>query len=328
MALHQLDRAQARELVATAVKAPSSHNTQPWRFRVEGDQVLVMADRSRRLPVNDPDDRELAISCGTAAFTLSLATQRAGLAASLERLPDERNPDLLYRIGLVAHAASDVGDLFDAIHTRHTTRGEFTDGPIPERVVDVMTDAALDHDAWLHVVDEAQRELVAELIAEGDRAQFADPRWRRELASWMHPRRSGDGLAVPGILAPVVRSVVRHFDLGRRTAGIDRVRAQQAPLLAVLGTEREGVADWLLAGEALQHVLLIAAREGIQAGFLNQPCQVADLRPRFRRALDRAGHPQVVLRLGHPAQQLRPAPRRPVDAVMEPVRPRATRSTT
>lgn len=103
----------------------------------------------------------------------------------------------------------------------------------------------------------------------------------RELASWMRPRRGGEGLAVPGLLAPIIRSAVAHLDLGRRTARSDQDRATAAPVLAILGTEADDVEAWLRAGEALQHVLLVAATGGVQAGFLNQPCQVGELRPRL-----------------------------------------------
>ncbi|MFN7211793.1 MAG: nitroreductase family protein, partial [Lysobacteraceae bacterium] len=52
-----------RDLVALAVYAPSSHNTQPWRFRLAPASIDLLADRTRALPVNDPFDRELVISC-------------------------------------------------------------------------------------------------------------------------------------------------------------------------------------------------------------------------------------------------------------------------
>jgi len=56
---------QARALLDAAILAPSSHNTQPWRFAVRERTIDLYADRTRALPVNDPDDRELTISrCG------------------------------------------------------------------------------------------------------------------------------------------------------------------------------------------------------------------------------------------------------------------------
>jgi hypothetical protein len=54
----------AESLVSAAVRAPSSHNTQPSWFRCAGETIELYADRSRALPVNDPFDRELTISCG------------------------------------------------------------------------------------------------------------------------------------------------------------------------------------------------------------------------------------------------------------------------
>jgi hypothetical protein len=56
----------ARFAIRYAILAPSSHNTQPWRFVIIGSELLVCADRTRSLPNMDPFDRELIISRGAA----------------------------------------------------------------------------------------------------------------------------------------------------------------------------------------------------------------------------------------------------------------------
>lgn len=70
------DAAKLRFLPHYAILAPSGHNTQPWRFRIEDDWVDLIADRERRLPVVDPHDRELMNSCGATLTLLRTAMRR------------------------------------------------------------------------------------------------------------------------------------------------------------------------------------------------------------------------------------------------------------
>jgi hypothetical protein len=71
-------------LLTYAVLAPSGHNTQPWRFRVRANEVELYADRTRGLPVVDPEDRTLIISCGAALFYLRVAIRHFGYADEVE----------------------------------------------------------------------------------------------------------------------------------------------------------------------------------------------------------------------------------------------------
>jgi hypothetical protein len=53
-------------VVAAATRAPSIHNTQPWRFVASPDLLQVFFDRKRALPVLDRTTRQQVISCGVA----------------------------------------------------------------------------------------------------------------------------------------------------------------------------------------------------------------------------------------------------------------------
>jgi hypothetical protein len=163
---------------------------------------------------------------------------------------------------------------------------------------------------------EESRLQVATLVAEGDAAQWAIPSWRRELAAWMHPRRRGDGLTVPPLTGPAAQLVVRTFDMGSGVGEKDRDLAEKSPLLAVLGTEGDEPRDWLLAGQALERVLLTACKHEMQASYLNQPVQVAPLRSKLQNIAG-GGFPQIVLRLGYPAGEIAAAPRRDVHTVID-----------
>lgn len=306
-------------LIEAATRAPSSHNTQPWLFRPRGREIDLLADRTRALPANDPDDRELTISCGCALFNLRVAAAAAGLAARVELLPDAADADLLARVLLEpASAPAPEAALMAQMGKRCTYRARFAATAIEPEALRSMTDAVLREGASLTVLDTAdRRRAAAMLVAEGDAVQWADPRWRRELAAWMHPRRRGDGLSVPALAIPVAQLVVRTLDMGRAIAAKDRQLADESPVLVVVTTEDDNPRDWLIAGQALQRMLLVGVQRGLQASYLNQPVQVAALRSQLEQLTGRPGRAQVVLRIGRPTVALPSAPRRPLAEVVD-----------
>ncbi|MDB1087429.1 nitroreductase family protein [Streptomyces sp. ACA25] len=310
-------------LVGQAVRAPSSHNTQPWIFRRTDSGVTLHTDRSRALPVNDPAGRERVISAGAALLNLRVAALRHGLDALVEAFPDPADDSLLARVTLTERREPAPGDpdLYEAIARRHTCRRPFAARPVPEAVLRAAREAAEREGALMMPVPHGQRARVAALVEEGDRRQFATRAWRRELAFWMRPRRSGDGLAVPTALAPLLRTAFRSLDLGARTGACDAALVRAAPALLVITTDTDTRPAWLATGQALQRALLVLAAEGVLAGYANQPCQVGDpLRARLRDAVSGpdGGHPQLLLSAGYPRGKVSGSPRRPLADVLDP----------
>jgi len=307
-----------RDLVALAVYAPSSHNTQPWRFRLAPPSIELRADRTRALPVNDPFDRELVISCGAALMALRVAAAAKGLSADVRLLPDTTDHDVLARV-VVGRGAVEPGlaDLAPHLLARRTYRKAFDPRPVTDEAMSALRSAAALEGGDLRVLDGDLRGLAGGLVDEGDHLLWNDPRWRRELAMWMHATREGDGLAVPALAAPIAQAIVRTFDMGDGVAAKDQQLLLASPALTVLATAEDDPRAWLHAGQALQRALLEGCRRGLQASYLNQPIEVPALRQRLREALDTTDHPQLLLRWGHPVEPVAPTPRRPVDAVIE-----------
>lgn len=311
--------AQAHSMIQQAVWAPSSHNTQPWSFRISDRTIDLWADRTRALPVNDPADRELAISCGCALMNLRVAAAGEGLATEVQLLPATGEPDWLARASFRdgRDAATREAALATYIRGRRTYRKPFEPRAVDAEALGELMQAASDEGAWLRPLetDQSRREA-ARLVAEGDAMQWADSNWRRELAAWMHPKRRGDGLSMPALAVPLARLVVRTFDMGGGVGAKDRKLAEESPLLAVLGADDDGVLDWLATGQALERVLLASCRRGLQASYLNQPIQVASMRPRLQELVG-PGFPQILLRIGYPLKVMSASPRRPIKDVIE-----------
>jgi hypothetical protein len=296
-------------LLEAACAAPSTYNAQPWHLRVTAaSRIEVWADRSRRLPVHDPHDRELTIGCGALIANLALAAAGQGLELQVSLLPGP-TPELL-AVTSLGPGPEVVGsaDLLGAIDRRRTVRRPFLTRPLIDDVVEAVLDSAGPGTSVRVVTGERQRE-VAELVAEGDRLLFREPVWRRELAGWLRPPWAVDGLPVPAGTVLAARAVVAGADLGRRTARADAELVRQAPAVVVVASDEDRPVDWLAAGATMQRVLLGAARFAAQAGFVCQACHVPALRSRLRDLVGLEGHPQVVLRLGYPEYLGRRRPR-------------------
>jgi len=305
------------QIFTRATRAPSSHNTQPWLFRFGEDWIELLADRTLALPAGDPEDRELTISCGCALMTLRVAVAEAHLGCETVLLPDPGDEDLLARLTLTGPPDADLARLGPAIGRRQTFRAGFEDRDVGQDHLLALVDAATTEGAWfVPLREDATRKAAAELVAEGDATLWHDPSWRRELAQWMHPRRRGDGLTLPWLTIPAARMVVRSFDMGGGVAAHDTHLAEGSPLLAVLGTRGDRPRDWLVAGQALQRLLLRGVGIGMQASYLNQPVQVAALRPTLAALTGQKGAPQILLRMGYTADELVPTPRRPVEEML------------
>ncbi|MBI4657704.1 MAG: nitroreductase [Verrucomicrobia bacterium] len=308
-----------------AILAPSSHNTQPWRFRIHGCDVDLYADLSRTLPVVDPNRRELMISCGAALFHLQVAMRYFGHSSQVELFPNSEDPTLLASIQLGLSHDTDAEDilLFNAIPQRRTNRFPFQEDPVPETLTALLESSAATEGAWLHLIQNTEgRSALADLIADADRVQWSNRYFRQELSQWIHPSRTERSDGIPGYAQGVGNFldyagpfVIRTFDVGRGKAAKDRDIALFSPVLAVLGTEADTPRDWLIAGQALARVLLRARVEEVWASFLNQAIEVDAIRSKVQTLLNRPGFPQLVLRLGY-GPDVKPTPRRRVEELL------------
>jgi nitroreductase len=311
--------------VRCAVLAPSSHNSQPWLFKVLKDGLMLVMDRRRALPVVDPYDREMVISCGAALFNIRVALASVGIAAQIEVAPDELDADLLARVS-VGPGVPDpaIAALCPSIPKRMTNRSAYREEAVSASLVARLEEAVRVEWSQLSLATKLEdRAAVSALVAAGDRVQFEDIRFRRELASWLHPRRERDGLSAFSaemtktleFATPLAALVVRTFDVGHGVAAKDAALVKNSPMLACISTATDDVPAWLASGQALQRMLLVAATEGYSASYLNQPIEVAALRGALATTMHTAAFPQVLLRLGYGLPQVH-SPRRELDDVL------------
>lgn len=329
------ENADASEKLAASVRfsvlAPSGHNTQPWAFRVDGRTVELLAERSRRLPVVDPHDRELTISCGAALAFLEVGAARHGLTTTTAVWPDDADPDLVARVefGPTRQSTDDDRRLFDAGFVRRTNRLEFGPEPVSRSTLDeLVRSAAADDVALVTIPTGAARASIAELVADGDRIQAADPSFRRELAAWVRPNTTkaldgmpGYAFGFPTPLSFFGRAFLRYVNWGKNIAKAHARAVQSAPTIAVLATRGDDPHAWVATGRAIGAVSLRAASHGVSLSYFNQPVEIPSLRSKLAAIACPGQDPQLVLRLGV-GPDARATPRREAAEVMTtPARP-------
>jgi hypothetical protein len=317
-------------LVRMAARAPSLHNTQPWRFKVGEDAIELYADRRRQLP-EDPDGREMLISCGAALYGLRLAVRSLGHRPEVELRPGRAGsrsaaagPLARVRLGAAEPITREEQKLLAAVPHRHTHRGSFDPGPLPGGLLPGLRRDAAAEGAALNVVGRKRDgQNLAAIVAAAGLRQALDPvsradveRWTRELGS---PALDGvPAYAFPPTPAePAGWLPARDFDLGRGLGRLPAVEPPQAPVTAMLVTPGDGEDDWLGAGQALHRLLLRAASQWVFGNLQTQALKVVWTRALIRSQLTPPGWPQMLLQLGL-ARTTHPTGRRPPDELIDP----------
>lgn len=318
------DRETLRRAIALATRAPSVHNTQPWRWRAGADGTIdLFADLTRRVPVTDPDGRDLVLSCGAALHHLRVALASAGWAGVVRRLPDPADPTRLATVEPRPYEPDeDDRRLAEAIRSRRTDRRRYSSWPMPPGHLDVLGGAAAGEGALaVAVTDPVARFTLAGAIAQAAVVQESDPRYAVELAVWSG-RGPGDADGVPAASVPRPGSGgprQRGFAGGTLAPPPGKRYGELASML-VIATSSDDPLSRLRAGEAASAVLLRATELGIATCPMSQPLEIAGTRATIADdVLHGAAVPQLVVRLGWAppaAEPIPPSPRRDVEDVL------------
>lgn len=311
------------ELVRYATLAPSSHNTQCWKFRIEERSISILPDLSRRCPVVDPDDHHLFVSLGCAVENLIQAALANGLNGEVRF---DSAADGALRVGLEPTKAV-VSPLFTAIPRRQSTRAEFDGKPLSTEERKLLEQAGTGNGVRVLLLTERHTmEKILEHVVEANTAQMNDPAFIEELKGWIRfgdveAVRTGDGLfsrtsgnpSVPRWLGSLLFSL-----LFRTKSGNDKYakHIRSSAGVAIFVSEADDKAHWVEAGRCYERFALQAAALGIRNAFLNQPVEVSSLRPRFANAVGIGGHrPDLIVRFGRGPEMPRSL-RRPLQAVL------------
>lgn len=314
-------RALLEELVRCATLAPNGHNTQPWRFGLSPDRIVIRPDLSRRTPVVDPDDHHIWVSLGCATENIVVAA--AALGKHAEVSVEQQESQVALETAVTASSP-----LVNAIFQRQCTRADYDGQPIENGVLKSLERAADRSGVQVLLLTERTKiEGVIEYVTQANSAQMRDPAFIAELKHWIRFDDSqavstGDGLAArssgtptspPWIGGPLFSLFFREKSENDRYA--KQLRSSAA--VAVFVGARSDPASWFEVGRAYENFALAATALGIRTAFVNQPIEVPAVRSPFSEWLGMGlKRPDLVVRLGR-APLLPYSLRRPISAVID-----------
>lgn len=301
-------------LVYYARLAPSSHNSQPWKFRLAAGEIDVFADHAHWLRVADPQRRELHLSVGCALEALRIAGDFAGYGTAVNYFPVEGDDTLVARVKVAfggPKRENPAAGLLEAITTRRTSHRHFDPAkPVGDEDKKQLYRSFEVGDVSLHFLDERTAlDLLAGLESRADALLFANPAYREELADAV-----GAGLLKTSwLISKLGQFAVGHLPVGARMAHGDAERLASAPLVALLTTRNDRPVDAVQAGEAFMRIALVAESRDVRVQPVSQVLEVEETRAGIARLFDLGDRvAQHLFRLGHAEAEAQPAPRRPL----------------
>lgn len=315
------DAGTVRTALTLAARAPSVHNTQPWRWRVDADGLHLRADAARQLPNTDPDGRDLILSCGTALHHCVVAFAAVGWRSRVTRLPNGADPDHLATIELSPHPADFVDvALAAAIPRRRTDRRHYSAWPVPMGDIALMAARAARTGVTLCQVEDI--DSLHDIVARSVRDHLTQD-YLGELTEW-----SGRYFSVAGVPArntplpdPQAKVPSRLFAGAALPMAPDSSAADDNAVVLALGTRRDDRLAQLRAGEATSAVLLTATSTGLSSCPVTEPLETAETREAVRADIfGDSDYPQMLLRVGWApinADPLPATPRRDLDDFVE-----------
>ena len=289
-------------LVRYGILAPSGHNSQPWKFMIRENKLTILPDFERKRRAIDPEDRELFISLGAAAKNIEVAADYFGLI--YEKRHNDTQIEYEFKDGLKIGKNK---DLFEAITKRQTNRNAFKAKKIPESKLEKIKSEGL-----IIVDQKGRKDQLAELVYGSDIVWFETKELTNELDRWLSMDIEGKATdSLPGLTM-----VTGNLLKARERALANKKLIEEAPLAIVIGCQKDGVTEWMKAGENYEELALKLTAMELSHSFFNSIVEIESRREKLAIFCQNKIRPQLVIRAGWTDQFPKHTPRRDVKEVL------------
>lgn len=302
------------------ILAPSGHNTQPWRIKVQGGRLLLTAHQGRHLPYSGAMAAEPYVSLGAYLETVRLAARGFGYDVHIEySLADTAT----VTVALEGTIQADTS-LLTAITHRVSNRHSYDTEDIPASLLEQVTQTDLKQASTFTTKKQGDITFLAEQTRVATETIMSDPLFRNELSHWVRNNltKRHDGMPgfVQGIPTPpslVAKHVIKHINVSKGQGKKDADRIANAPALILVLVKHSNAAAYLDAGRLYASICIRAQQQGLATSGVG----AAAIDPATRQAIVEHFQlpylPLAVIRIGHTQRAARHTPRWPLEAVMQ-----------
>lgn len=310
-----------KDAVSLACRAPSLHNSQPWRWVACAGALQLFLDPARVMNY-DRSRREALIGCGAALHHLEVAMAVGGWRTHVDRFPTPDDPNHLANLGFspMDHVTERDRRRADAILRRRSDRLPFS-APTNWEPFEPLLRNLIDTDAVrLDALPDDLRPQLVEASQISASLRLYDSAYNAEVDWWTGGFRPSEGIPDSSLVSAAEGDRVevgRLFPVTRHGERRPEIPEDDAKLL-LLSTDSDEPADALACGEALSAALLECTMAGFATCTLTHITELRTTRELVTALMGYDSVPQVLIRVGvTPALESVPpaSPRRPVDDV-------------
>jgi hypothetical protein len=310
-------------LLIYGILAPSTHNSQPWLFKITDNLIEVYKNPKYYLPYADPLNRDLYISIGCCLENLVIASKYFKIFEKLEIiLNDDLVARMLFKDVMNNHAPDlNFKKYIDSIKTRQNVRGIFEDQSIDDNIIDEVSALNTFNDLQiLFLKDKEKIKIMGELTAEGLRRAYYNKNFRKEMSSWIYSDVIGkrkDGIPTFALKAPFPFSIilpylVRFFNIGKKLGELNRISIASAPLSIAIFSKKNEPETWVRVGMLGEKVMLHFNSKGIKTSIF-VPAIEMGLTKEIKNLFGTDLEPQLHFCAGYMGANKKYTPRRPLD---------------
>lgn len=317
------------KIIESGTKAPSGHNTQPWKFLINKNEIQIHPDFNRALPIVDSDNHTLYISLGCAAENIVISAKNKGFDTQVIFSKSKKGTNFI-SIQLTPDDNIRPDDLFDCIDRRQVTRSHYSSISIPIEDLEILKRSSSFEGVKTTYFTEFKDFIkLRPFIIEASNLQFENKYFVDELVSWIRfskkeAEKKKDGIWSASMGMPNTGRLIGNMIMKRIVSARSEAKRWKKTIKATAGfalfsVEKNDVRHWVDLGRLFQRFGLTATKLNINHAHVNMPCEVIEVRKKMAKSFGLKNTvPLLLIRFGY-SEKLPYSYRRPLEQVVDTI---------